>query len=520
MSEVLDDAALAYWREHPCEFIEQCLINPETLRPFVLLDAEREYLKHAFAVGDDGRLLYPTLIYSAIKKSGKTTFAAILVITVLLLFGGLFAEGYVLSNDYEQARARVFESIKRIVEASPLLACEADIIANKITFAATGSTITAIPSDYASSAGANPCIAVFDELWGFTSEKAWRLWDEFVPSPARRVSCRLCVSHAGFGNESTLLEKLHERGLALPLVGPDLRAGDGMLCFWSHVPIAPWQTEAWVEEMRRSLRPNQFARMIENRFVTTEESFVNLDWWDACCTGRPIVADRSLAVWAAVDASVKRDSTGIAITAWDQATSRVRLINHRIFQPSPQDPLDFESTIEETVLGLKSRFHLGGVFYDPFQMASTAQRLTRQGVKMIEFPQSAGNLTTSSQNLYELIKGGGLVAYPDAELRLAISRAVALESSRGWKITKEKSSHKIDIVVALAMAALAAVQRGAVRTQATTSTYKLFEPVGAPVGRPRARTEGLRIRRVAVNERDADVPWRAPLFQQFKGTSR
>jgi phage terminase large subunit-like protein len=39
-----------------------------------------------------------------------------------------------------------------------------------------------------------------------------------------------------------------------------------------------------------------------------------------------------------------------------------------------------------------------------------------------------------------------------------LSRAVALETSRGWRITKEKQAHKIDVVVALAMAAHAAVK--------------------------------------------------------------
>lgn len=53
-----------------------------------------------------------------------------------------------------------------------------------------------------------------------------------------------------------------------------------------------------------------------------------------------------------------------------------------------------------------------------------------------------------------------MIAYPDPEIRLAVSRAVAIEQSRGWKLTKEKTSHRIDIVVAMAMAALAAVQQG------------------------------------------------------------
>ena len=48
--------------------------------------------------------------------------------------------------------------------------------------------------------------------------------------------------------------------------------------------------------------------------------------------------------------------------------------------------------------------------------------------------------------------------YPDAAMRLAVSRAVAIETSRGWRIAKEKQSHKIDVVVALAQAAHACVK--------------------------------------------------------------
>jgi hypothetical protein len=59
-----------------------------------------------------------------------------------------------------------------------------------------------------------------------------------------------------------------------------------------------------------------------------------------------------------------------------------------------------------------------------------------------------------------LIKGRGIVVYPDDAIRLAVSRAVAVENPRGWRIAKEKASHKIDVVVALAMAALAAVEQG------------------------------------------------------------
>ena len=145
-------------------------------------------------------------------------------------------------------------------------------------------------------------------------------------------------------------------------------------------------------------------------------------------------------------------------TTWDRETKKVRLVWHRIFQPSPESPLDFEASIEETVLALRGRFQVKEIRYDPYQLVAVAQRLSKTGLPMVEFPQSVPNLTESSTNLYELIKGQNLAVYPDSDIRLAISRAVALETSRGWRIAKEKVSHKIDVVVALAFSALSAVR--------------------------------------------------------------
>jgi len=202
--------------------------------------------------------------------------------------------------------------------------------------------------------------------------------------------------------------------------------------------------------------------MIENRWVTAESSFVEMDWWDACVDAelRPVLSDHTLPVWVGVDASVKRDSTAIVAVTFDRDAKKARLVWHRIFQPSARDPLDFEATIEATLLELRGRFNVREIKFDPYQMQAVAQRLTNAALPMMEFPQSVPNLTEASTNLYELVKGRNLVAYSDDSIRLAISRAVALETSRGWRIAKEKASHKIDVVVALAMAALGAVKEG------------------------------------------------------------
>ena len=229
MSEALELPALERWRRDPAEFITEVMVDPETGKPFVLLDAERNFLKCAFATDAEGRLLYPEQAYAAPKKSGKTGFAAMHMLTTTLIFGGSFAEGYCVANDEEQAQGRVFQAVRRIVEKSPLLRREARVTQYRVEFPATGAAIAAIASDYAGAAGANPTISNFDELWGYTSERSRRLWDEMVPSPARKISCRFTTTYAGFEGESTLLEELHNRGRELPLVGSDLHAGDGLL---------------------------------------------------------------------------------------------------------------------------------------------------------------------------------------------------------------------------------------------------------------------------------------------------
>ena len=63
------------------------------LRPLLRRTEERVFLEHAYRTDDVGRLLYPEQVYSCPKKSGKTAFAALHVLTTTLIFGGqIYAE--------------------------------------------------------------------------------------------------------------------------------------------------------------------------------------------------------------------------------------------------------------------------------------------------------------------------------------------------------------------------------------------------------------------------------------------
>ena len=63
-----------------------------------------------------------------------------------------------------------------------------------------------------------------------------------------------------------------------------------------------------------------------------------------------------------------------------------------------------------------------------------------------------------SQNLFELIEHNNIYLYASVELRNHAAHCVAVESTRGWRISKTNAANKIDSIVALAMATLQAVQ--------------------------------------------------------------
>ena len=77
---------------------------------------------------------------------------------------------------------------------------------------------------------------------------------------------------------------------------------------------------------------------------------------------------------------------------------------------------------------------------------------------MQEFPQTLGNLTAMGENLLGLFKDRNIEIYEDGDLGQSLRNAVGVESARGFKIGKPSAGKKIDLVVALAMSALAAVR--------------------------------------------------------------
>jgi hypothetical protein len=92
---------------HPLTVIDKLIKKNELGQPFALTNHQREILRIAFAFDQDGRLPWDTILYSTVKKSGKTTING--AVTLAWAFTQEAPnEILVLANDLEQSLARVF----------------------------------------------------------------------------------------------------------------------------------------------------------------------------------------------------------------------------------------------------------------------------------------------------------------------------------------------------------------------------------------------------------------------------
>lgn len=466
-----------------------------------LLPFQRRILGHCLTPGEDGLFPYHTIVYSAPKKSGKTT--------ILAAIGAWAAECapegseiYSIANDLEQAQARAFTDIVYHVEHKLELApTRYRIDYDNETF------VQAIANQYASAAGARQFMTLFDELWAYTSERSRRMWAEMTPPPSVPNAMRVVTTYAGFESESDQLMDLYDMcfkkengnflyGEVVPELADLVNSKDESVCrrngdtfiYWDTEPRMPWQTAQYYSDQMMTLRPVDFLRMHRNTWVSSSESFIPVELWDRACThlqapltlqkGDPL---RAMPISVAIDIGMKHDCSALVGVYYNQKSRRVGVAFHRIWTPPSNGAmLDLEYTVEQEMLRLWHEFRIVSVAYDPAQFQRSAITLQRAGLPMVEFTQTAGNMMLATQSLYDLLKTDTLDAYPDPELRDHIRYASAETTSRGFRLVKGRNAkYKIDAAVCLAMATYDAISRGGVDTSQPVQIISPFSDATA-----------------------------------------
>jgi phage terminase large subunit-like protein len=456
----------------------------------ILQDYQKKILRYVLTRDENGDFPYSTIVWSQPKKHGKTQIAGAV--------GAWFAENveppnmiYTLASNQEQSSGLIFNamvpSIYAIGGKVPNTTMSTPIIQMP-----NGTIVRAIPNNYAGSAGGSYGLTLWSELWTYKSERDRRLWEEMPPVPTRKTSIRWVETYAGFENESDLLIDLFSRIFgttyngertpdftekilqekAKPVPGLEDIETEGrpscwhipeerLFVFWDHDIRAPWISDSYIAQEKAENRTSTFIRLWQNRWQTSEGTFIEPYQYDDCVTQEkeewgPMVL--------AADASQRNDTTALigvqrrVVKLFGKDQVRYKVMLCRVWDPEGKD-IDLEETIAKYVKNIYDKGLLVGPFrYDPYQMHQVAINLRKKKVPCKEFPQGSERLHADTF-LWKQFREGTLDIYHHPILEIHVKSANVKEyENEQVRIIKGTATdrNKVDAAVALSMAVWAA----------------------------------------------------------------
>jgi len=422
--------------------------------PLRLLPHQKRILREALR-RENGRFVYTTVVYSAVKKSGKTRIAA----AVAAWFAATrepFNEIYCMANDGKQATDRVLNAIKQCVRLNRTLGWAET---HSRVILPNGTFIEAIPCDPKGQAGTNPGLTVWSELWGYGYAHKKRLWTEMTVPPTRYGNAlRWVESYAGYSGESPILEDLYrqavhegERHPAFPDLPVYVNPAAELFCYWDEEPRMPWQTDEYYEQEAQVLTPQEFERIHRNRWVSSEESFIPIEWWDVLAEPLP-PPKRGERLILGVDAAVSGDCFAIvAVSKHPRDKDRYAVRAVHVWKPKPGRKLTFEQPVA-VIKALAKQYRVVELAYDEYQLHHLATELMRDRIVYCRpFGQTNERLAADAM-LYQFIRDGKIAHGGESDLREHLLNAAAKQSGTGMRIVKKSRGQHIDAAVALSMA--------------------------------------------------------------------
>lgn len=470
----------------PSDWMERNFYIPETQRPIKLKPHQRSLIEYMLDEANEFR----TLIYSTIKKSGKTAIAGAMG-RYLAETSGYRAEILTVANDMEQARSRSYQAIISSIELSPgfdrnknTLPNQWKVIEKHAVHIPTQSVIRAIANDYKGEAGSNPTCTLWTELWGIKSEAGRRLYAELTPVPTRKRSLRIVETYAGFEDESEILLDLFilgQRGKRLSHDDIDWPFPDqppvwvnreaGLCMYWDtgvNARRMPWQLgksgDAYYNEQRETLKKEEYERLHENIWQSSVSEFIRPEWWIACQEEIPPLIVREPCVLG-VDASVSGDCTALSLVSRHTDPKRretdvmVRAI--AVWYPRSMGGVMDYAELEQTIREWCKKYNVVQIAYDAYQLHDMMQRLARDSVAWCNaFSQMAPRALADKQ-LYDLIVQRRIAHNGNSELlqhvKNAAAKNTALEQEK-MRLEKKRKDTPIDLVVATSMATYEALR--------------------------------------------------------------
>jgi len=464
-------------------------------QPFVLLPWQKHVLGELFGrLKPDGTRQHRVGYVEVPKKNGKSTLLAGIALYMLVADGEAGAEVYGAASDREQAGI-IYREAASMVRSSPALSKVLEVLDSRKTIVhrASNSFYRVLSADAFRAEGLNIHCLLFDELHAQRGDR--RLWDALrYGGAARRQPLVLSITTAGEFNKTHLWWEQHdyaERCIADPEFDPSFFG-----CIYAADREDDWKDpkiwhkanpslgetiseESFAADCREAANSatklSSFLRYRLNVPTTTDVRWVRPDQIEACMGGPPEPLE-GRDFWAGLDLASTFDTTAfvcwfpaddgvvdVYAHAWipgDNADKREREDRVPYSQWARDGWLtitDGRSTdygvIKRDILAFCEKHRCRGLGIDRWNATMLAQELAGEGLPVVMFGQGFASMSSPTKALEARMV--------DGKLRLAGNRllawqlgnaAVQMDPAGNVKLSKAKSTERIDSAVALAMA--------------------------------------------------------------------
>ena len=468
-------------------------------QPFHLLPWQERIIRDVFGtVRDDDPTMrqYTTAYIEIPKKNGKSELGAAIALNMLINDDEWKAEVYSCASDRQQA-AIVFDVAVDMVRQSPALMKRVKIIPStrRMIYQPTGSIYQVLSSEVATKHGLNVSACIFDELH---TQPTRALYDVMTQGSgdARRQPLWFFLTTAGTDRNSICWE-VHQKALDI-LEG---RKNDPRFypVLFGLPDEADWTSEEkWyranpsldhtitIDKVRDAFRKaqetpadeNQFRQLRLNQWVKQSVRWMPMDKWDECGGVVDPYALEGRTCYAGLDLSSTSDLTALVLvfppTSEDEPyialpffwlpeetlSLRVRRDHvpydqwaKRGFIQTTEGNVVHYGFIERFICELGERYDIREIAHDRWNATMMVQTLEDDGFTMVPFGQGFKDMSPPTKELMRIVLEHKLCHGGHPVLRWNMDNAfVRTDPAGNLKLDKEKSTEKIDGVVALVMA--------------------------------------------------------------------
>ncbi|WP_239373637.1 terminase large subunit [Helcobacillus sp. ACRRO] len=394
------------------------------------------------------------------RGQGKSTLVAALGLYDLML-GEEGASIVVAAVDERQAGI-VFRAAARMVELNEDLLSRVEVHKDKLVVPERGASFQVLPASPAALEGLDPTLAIVDEIGVVRQD----VWETIALAQGKRAqSTMIGIGTPGPDPHEGVLASLRSYARAHPddetfvwrehsAAGFEDHPVDCEHCWELANPAL--DTFLHRDAIRALLPPKTreatFRRARLCQFVSeTSGAFLPERVWESTTDDSPIPEGADVVV--ALDGSFNSDATGLVVATVDMSPHMDVL---GLWEPPVGDP-DYRvpvEDVEDAIRAAARRWRVVELVADPFRWTRTLQILSKEGIRVAEFPWSTARITPATVDFYTACLSGAISHSSNDDFARHIGNAVVNESERGVRLDKSKrgSTRHIDLAACAVMA--------------------------------------------------------------------